>query len=632
MRFSTALFGRGLALLCLPFSAGGCGPSSADVRDASSDDVLLLPIVFPRSDASAHDASKRDAGRSHDAAPDRSAPADALGDHVGPSFDGGADSAVLWDASQDADASTSCIGQDDGTICNPETYSECCGGVCSNATTDSRNCGVCGNACSSSQYCNNTVCTETQCQTGDDGMTCVVEFFGADAGFTAAWGSCCGDGCTELSSDPANCGSCGHACVATSVCTNGTCGPPTMCGPGNSGAACPLPEGGTGTCCSSECVDGFTTTANCGSCGSACPSGTVCMNGSCSGDAGACPPGTARDGSGECVTSACPAGVSGVHCLFGARELGVTMEGLCCDGVCTNPMADPSNCGACGTSCASGICTNGPFGESASCIPVASTPPLEEMFMCMPPSLWVSTSEGFGQCITSACNDGPMGYCVANGGTVGVCTFAGFGGTACVDLTSDASNCGALNLVCPSGQTCVAGACSGDVAPCTAGHEGAYCNGGTSEVCCAGGGCTTLLSDPLNCGECGNACPSGLSCISGHCEATTCQGATNGVACGTNAQNECCSSACVDVQTDTTSCGSCGVHCSGAETCQGGLCGFNTCTSTVQGDPCHLSTTPWYTGSCCGTACVDTSTDSANCGGCNLPCGVGTTCTNGSCQ
>jgi hypothetical protein len=37
--------------------------------------------------------------------------------------------------------------------------------------------------------------------------------------------SVCGDACTELSRDNANCGACGHACAATSVCNAGVCGP-----------------------------------------------------------------------------------------------------------------------------------------------------------------------------------------------------------------------------------------------------------------------------------------------------------------------------------------------------------------------------------------------------------------------
>src|SRR5579884_2970045 len=42
----------------------------------------------------------------------------------------------------------------------------------------------------------------------------------------------CGSVCTDISSDPANCGSCGHACAGGQNCNGGscqsTCSPPNM--------------------------------------------------------------------------------------------------------------------------------------------------------------------------------------------------------------------------------------------------------------------------------------------------------------------------------------------------------------------------------------------------------------------
>src|SRR5215207_8378467 len=67
-------------------------------------------------------------------------------------------------------------------------------------------------------------------------------------------------------------------------------------------------------------------------------------------------------------------------------------------------------------------------------------------------------------------------------------------GAGCVDLWSDAFNCGGCGIACPSG-VCQGGTCSsvqldiGCVLP---------------TVDCGGGGCIDISSDPNNCGGCGN--------------------------------------------------------------------------------------------------------------------------------
>ncbi len=626
------------------------GHDAAAGHDAGKPDTSVLP----REDgATSHDARtdshivfpwQKDGGEDS-AKPDSSHPHDAGIDHQSPPGDATVDTAPPVDAG--ADASSACVGQEDGTECTTAgEYGECCGGVCSNPLLDSNNCGQCGLACLSTQYCNSGQCPVQSCVTGDNGMLCVDEFEAvADGGmieFEAEWASCCGDSCTELSTDPLNCGTCGHTCPASSSCVNYTCTPPTMCVAGNSGAVCPLPEGGAGTCCSGTCTAGYTSDPNnCGACGVTCPAGVACVNSYCAppdggaADAEVCPAGTVRDAYGSCVVAACPAGVSGVACLFGNIAHGEysysqVVTGTCCNGVCAYTDQDPNNCGKCGTVCASGVCTTGQFGEPAACIPVPTAPP--EFSMCASPSLWVGSADEFGGCIAPGCTEGPQGYCALNQ-DVGICVEEGFGGITCVDLTDDPNNCGGQGIVCPSGQTCTAGVCSGTVAPCGAGRNGAYCSygdAGTSEICCAGGGCTDVMNDPNNCGDCGNACTTGLSCIGGHCEVTSCAGVANQTPCGTGATDECCGSSCVDPQTDPNNCGYCGTTCSGAETCVGGLCAFAACTAELQGDPCHLATVTYYNGDCCGLACVDTTSDPNNCGGCNLPCSG--TCQNSSCQ
>jgi hypothetical protein len=78
-----------------------------------------------------------------------------------------------------------------------------------------------------------------------------------------------------------------------------------------------------------------------------------------------------------------------------------------------------------------------------------------------------------------------------------------------------------------------------------------------------------------------------------------------------------CFGACVDTTTDSKNCGACGKTCAFAETCQAGVCIL----------PCPAPTTA------CDGVCVDTSIDLLNCGKCKNACpGVAAaTCASGVC-
>jgi hypothetical protein len=74
-----------------------------------------------------------------------------------------------------------------------------------------------------------------------------------------------------------------------------------------------------------------------------------------------------------------------------------------------------------------------------------------------------------------------------------------------------------------------------------------------------------------------------------------------------------CGTACVDTGTDQANCGTCGNACAAGATCTAGVC-ITPCAQTR-----------------CGAACVDTGVDAANCGACGHACAAGSSCAAGTC-
>jgi hypothetical protein len=106
-----------------------------------------------------------------------------------------------------------------------------------------------------------------------------------------------------------------------------------------------------------------------------------------------------------------------------------------------------------------------------------------------------------------------------------------------------------------------------------------------------GSQCIDTTGDDLNCGSCGNACPSGASCTASVC---VCSSGTL------------CSASCVDTTSDNSNCGSCGKTCTSSQTCISSKC---TATSTAppQGSCSHsLCTSGTYLDDGCDTTACTT--------------------------
>ena len=99
----------------------------------------------------------------------------------------------------------------------------CCNGYCTNLSTSLQHCGACGHACPV------PVNSTPTCANGACGFVCNAEYFACGSGCCEAGKACCQASCTDLMSDPRNCGACGRVCPAppnaTGICTNGRCEP-----------------------------------------------------------------------------------------------------------------------------------------------------------------------------------------------------------------------------------------------------------------------------------------------------------------------------------------------------------------------------------------------------------------------
>ncbi len=306
----------------------------------------------------------------------------------------------------------------------------------------------------------------------------------------------------NLRTDPNNCGGCAAACPPggeneTFSCIEGVCA--MRCRAGFTFDCDGLADNG----CEAHALDDD----HCGSCDKKCtdPNKGCTYQGfnTSEVDCG-CPKGKDRCGSfcidtadddtncGGCGIFCDPSGGGAPeysHSYYGCRDGGCgALKCLPsfadCDGVesngCETSLVSNDNCGGCGLKCPT---------DQTCRLDSTQTP------QCMCPA-------GKSYCELWCTPDGCIGQCV--------------------DLTSDANNCGACFAGCSSPfeplpyaqRTCDYGTC---VTHCESGR--ADCN--DSEV----DGCeVNTESDPRNCGGCGNACDAvaGQACVAGRCVVAPC--------------------------------------------------------------------------------------------------------------
>ncbi|MBX3069541.1 MAG: hypothetical protein KF883_03435 [Thermomicrobiales bacterium] len=435
------------------------------------------------------------------------------------------------------------------TICAAASGSTCCGGdtpqccvrggvaicIAANACCNDIDCpGECAVCDTTSSLC---VDDDGECPAPDacTPPTCIAGACSVTSACTGPNAACCGDSCTDTSTDRFNCGSCGVDCTVEidedGICCNGVCESGPFCGCDvdgdcdtcetcNQGACLPIPESTVCQGASGEiCCTGLT--PNC------CDRGDVpvcladdacCEDGDCPGDCSVCV--VSQAGTSECVAAGAETVCRpSIHHYCDPVEM--------CDGqtiTCPADQHKPNGeyCDTCRT-CLNGDCLPRPAGEDDG-----------ECGVC-------KTCDGHGNCVNRDDGAAPTeGWCCGGQHFLrGECCADGDcdDENACLTTTCNLQThrCTFPSDICEPGYACEGGDCLCNDIECRAEFDGACCEGACvpNLECCSGlpcdtkphgtccdGICTELWTKE-NCSGCGEACidpPNGVgNCGPGVC-------------------------------------------------------------------------------------------------------------------
>jgi hypothetical protein len=469
-------------------------------------------------------------------------------------------------------------------------FADCDGAAANGCEADlsrSESCGSCASQCSGAR---GLCLVAVDPGTGSRSYSCQAS---CPAGTTT-----CGSRCTDLQSDPANCGRCDAACPAgagaSATCAAGVCG--VRC-------AEPAAQGDCDGMAANGCeVELRTSPTHCGACGNACPARAhataACADGACQ---LACETGWGNcdgDASNGCETDLA---VTGAHCGMCGSACAPRLNGssACVAGACVGACAP--GFGDCDADAANGceVTTTDAVAHCGGCGMACAARP-NTAATCAQGACQYRCAEGFADC------DGDA----ANG-----CEAA---------LAASVSHCGACGRACSRTNgtpTCAAGACA---VACTAGFGN--CDGD------AANGCETdTANNTLNCGACRTACSfpgASARCDRGACVRTTC-GAGLGDCDGMTANG--CEAT---LASDAANCGACGNRCvlaNATAVCRAGGCAVGACAAgfadcdgvAANGCEVALGTDPLHCGACPNACNATNGAASCVAGACRIACAAG---------